>query len=175
VLVALAPAPGRAEDEIPPDRKAVILVRALAYDNNLKARAGSSVVVAVLSRGEAAAEGMYRAFKALESVRVQDLPLRVVKLQYAGKEALHAAIGAQGIDALYCTPGVESDLAAVRAVSRQDHVITLGAREEAVRGGLSMGVFLVGGKMTITVNLPASREEGAALSSELLRLAQVIR
>ncbi|MGZ3441616.1 MAG: YfiR family protein, partial [Polyangia bacterium] len=124
---------------------------------------------------ESTADSVVRAFKALECVKVQNLPLRVVKLAYSSKDALHSAVTSQGIDALYVCPGLESDQGGIRDESRRDHVLTIASREEQLTAGLSLGVFTFEGKTTITVNLPASKEEGAAFSSELLRLARVIR
>src|SRR6185295_7088358 len=105
----------------------------------------------------------------------QELPISVVKLAYAGKDALKSSIAAQGIDALYCCPSLDPDLGAIREVSHQQHVLTLASKEAFVQAGLSIGVFPSDGKPMIMINLAASRDEGASLSSELLRLAAVIR
>lgn len=179
VVACLWPRVSRA-DQVAPDKQAVILARALAYDDNLRGRAGDSLVIAIVFKptaggSESAADSMVRAFKALEGVKVQNLPLRVVKLAFGGKDALHGAVSGQGIDALYICPGLEGDQGAIRDESRRDHVLTIASREEQLTSGLSLGVFVYDGKTTITVNLPASKEEGAAFSSELLRLARVIR
>jgi hypothetical protein len=180
VLLCVAGVSRPAHADIPPERQALILTRALSYDNNLRSRAGDSVVVAVLYRAgngasEAMADGAVRAFKALENVKIQDLPFRAVKLAFTNKDGLKAAISAQGVDAVYACVGLEGDIGAIKEVSHKDHVLSIGSREEFVQGGLSLGVFLTEGKATITVNLQASRDEGAALSSELLRLAHVLR
>jgi hypothetical protein len=179
LVVCLLPRLAHA-DQVSPDKQAVILARALAYDDNLRGRAGDSLVVAVIYKpgqggSEGAADSMVRAFKALEGVKVQNLPLRVVKLAYGGKDALHGAVSSQGIDAVYVCPGLEPDQGGIRDESRRDHIITIAAREDQLNAGLSLGVFMFDGKTTITVNLPSSKEEGAAFSSELLRLARVIR
>jgi hypothetical protein len=172
------PRPARAD--IPPDRQALILTRALSYDNNLRSRAGDAVVVAVLYKAgsgasESMADQMLHAFKALEGAKVQDLPFRAVKLPFSGKEGLKAAISSQGIDVLYSCTGLEGDLGTLKEVSHHEHVLTIGSREEHLSSGLSLGVFLTDGRATITVNLAASHDEGAAFSSELLRLARVLR
>lgn len=171
---------GAVRAQIPPDKQAVILTRSLAYDTNLRSRAGSTLVIAVLYKpgvgdSESVAADVFRAFKALEGIKVQDLPISVVKLAYSGKEALKSAISAQGIDALYCCPSLEQELGTLREVSHQQHVLTLAAHEAFIRAGLSIGVFPNEGKATIMINLAASREEGASLSSDLLRLATVLR
>lgn len=171
---------GTARAQLPPDKQAVILTRAMAYDKDLRARAGSTLVIAIVYRpgaadSESTAADVLRAFKALEGVKVQDLPISVVKLAYTGKDALKSAITAQGIDALYCCPSLEPELGAVREVSHQQHVLTLASKEAFVQAGLSIGVFPKDGKPTILINLAASRDEGASFATELLRLATVLR
>jgi YfiR/HmsC-like len=177
LLLAGGSLPARAD--IPPERQAVILTRALSYDNNLKGRAGDTVVLAVVYKGgnaasESMADGVFHAFKPLEGVKIQDLPFKVVKVAFTGKDALRSAVSSQGIDALYTCVGLENELGSVRDLGRAQHVLTIGTRESDVTAGLSLGVFITDGKAMINVNLPASREEGAAFSSELLRLARVL-
>jgi hypothetical protein len=166
-------------DEVTPERQALILTRALAYDNNLKARAGEAVVIGVLHRADqsaskGAAEAIFHAWRSLDSVRVQDLPMKVVLVPY-NRNDLPGTIANHGIDVLYVCPGLESELATIKELSRRQHLLTIGAREELVQAGLSLGSFQTDGKSVIAVNLPASREEGAAFTSELLRLARVIK
>jgi hypothetical protein len=182
VAAAVTIAGGRARaDDVPPDRQALILTRTLAYDNNLKSRAGDALVVAVVFRrgnpaSESAAGPMLQGFRALEGVKVQDLPFHAIQLPYAGAASLKSAVEAQGIDVLYICPGLEADIAAIKELSHHAHILTIGAKEEFVKsGGLSLGVFVVDAKNTITVNLPATRDEGAAFAAELLRIGRVIR
>jgi NAD(P)-dependent dehydrogenase (short-subunit alcohol dehydrogenase family) len=181
-VVVMSCLSGTSHAQVPIEKQVLILTRSLAYDNNLRARvhAGDKLVVAVLWKAgnpgsESAADAPFRAFKAIAGVKVQSLPLSVVKVAYSSKDALKGAIAAQGIDVLYCGAGLEGDLSALREVSHQVHVLTLAAREEFVHSGLSMGVFSSDGKPTIMVNLAASKEEGASLSSDLLHLATVTR
>lgn len=171
---------GSAGAQVPPEKQAVILARAISYDKELRSRAGSSLVIAVLYKpgaadSESTAAEVLRAFKSMEGIKVQELPLSVVKLPYSGKDALKSAIAAQGIDALYCCPSLDAELSAIREISHQAHVLTLASRQAFIQAGLSIGVFSSDGKPMIMVNLAASREEGAVLATELLRLATVIR
>jgi hypothetical protein len=178
-LASIACGQARA-DEVPPDRQALILTRTLAYDNNLKSRAGDALVVAVVfRRGNPLSEGvagpMLQGFRALEGVKVQDLPFHALQLAYAGAAGLKSAVENQGIDVLYICPGLESEIGAIKEISHREHVLTIGAKEEFVKGGLSLGVFVVDAKNTITVNLAATKDEGAAFAAELLRIGRVIR
>ena len=166
--------------ELPSDRQVLILSRALAYDSNLKSRAGDDLVVGVLGKAghgpsEDAASTMARAFRSLISVKVQGLPVRTVQLAYTTAGALASALEARGVDVLYLVPGLEDELPAIAELTRRRHVVTMGSRQEQVARGLSLGVFAVEGKPTIVVNLAASKAEGASFGSDLLRLAKVIR
>ena len=107
---AAAPATAAPADEVPPARQVLILTRALAYDGNLKARAGADLLIAVLGKpGNAASDElagtMGKAFRALGNVKVQGLAVRAMQLAYKDAAGLAAAIEAQGIDALYVCPG----------------------------------------------------------------------
>jgi hypothetical protein len=170
----------RAEAPVAPDRQVLILTRALAYDGNLKTRAGEDLLIAVLGRnGNATSEdvamSMTKAFKSLGNVKVQGLPVRAMMWGFTSVNSLNTAVDVQGIDALYITPGMDADLPAIIELARKRQIITLGSREDYVKRGVSLGVFAVDAKPTIVVNLAAAKAEGAAFGSDLLRLAKVIR
>jgi hypothetical protein len=181
LLLSLAASAGLAiAQELPSERQVLILSRALAYDSNLKSRAGDDLVVGVLAKAghgpsEEAASAMARAFRSLISVKVQGLPVRTVQLAYTTAGALASALETRGVDVLYVVPGLDDELPAIAELARRRHVVTMGSRQEHVARGLSLGVFAVEGKPTIVVNLAASKAEGASFGSDLLRLAKVIR
>jgi len=178
-------APGRsgralAEDEVPPSRQVVIIMRALAYDGNLRSRAGEAINLGILyrkghPRSEQMAGTMAKAFGALASTQVSGLPIVVSRLPYAGVEALRKSIGAGGVDMVYVCEGLDAEVGAITDVTRRSKVLSVGSRQEQVEKGLSLGVFQVDSRTTILLNLPASRHEGVAFAADLLRLAAVIR
>jgi hypothetical protein len=170
----------RAEGHVPPSRQAVIVVRALGYDANLKTRVGDTVNIAVLhKRGHAGSELMAgimaKAFGALEVTKVEGLPILVSRMAYAGADALKKSLRGGGIDLLFVCEELEGDLAEITGVTRQVKVLTVGSTERLIAEGLSLGVFEVDAKCTILINLPASRLEGVSFTTDLLRLARVIR
>jgi hypothetical protein len=179
-LLCTGPARLRAGEAIPASRQVVIVMRALAYDANLKRRAGEAINIAILhKRGNGASESMAtvmaKAFGALEVTQVSGLPIVVSRIAYSGPETLKKAIAGSGIDAVYVCDGLDTDLAAIAEVCRQAHALTVAAKREFVEKGLSIGVFEIDAKCTILLNLPASRMEGVAFGPDLLRLARVIR
>jgi hypothetical protein len=178
-----AQGPGRAEaseDGVPPSRLVVIIMRALAYDGNLKVRAGDTINIGVLhKRGHSGSEKMARtmlkAFGALAATPVAGLPIAVSRLSYAGSDSLGKAVAASGIDILFICEGLVAEVAPIAEVTRRMKVLTVASQQEQVHKGLSLGVFQIDGRTTILLNLPSSRREGVAFAADLLRLAVVIR
>jgi hypothetical protein len=137
------------EEEVPPSRQAVIVLRAMAYDGNLKARARGAIDIGVVyKKGNARSE------------------------QTA---ALGKSIADAGIDMLYVCDGLGAERGAITEVTHRMKVLSVGKERQQVHQGLSLGVFQVDGRTTIVLNLQASRQEGVAFAADLLRLASVIR
>lgn len=167
-------------EEVPADRQVLILTRALAYDSNLKNRAGKEVTIAVLGKpghagSEASAAALTAAFRSLSNVKVQGLAMRTTQVRWEGTAALDSAVGAQGVDVIYVCPGFGGEVAEIIALSRRRQVLTLAASADYVDRGMALGVFPIEGRPTIVVHLAGSRAEGAAFGSDLLKLAKVIR
>lgn len=166
--------------ELSPGRQAIFLARVIAYDANLKQRAGAAVNIGVLARkgdkdSEKMADLLVKAWKPVETVTLLGLPVQVSRLWFTGREALDRAVRAGGIDTLYVCSGLEVNLAEVKAVAHARKVLTMASQEGYLKLGLSLGVFAIDGRNTILVNLEANREEGVAFGPELLRLATIVR
>jgi hypothetical protein len=168
------------EEEVPPSRQAVIVLRAMAYDGNLKARARGAIDIGVVykkgnARSEQTAATMTKAFGALSATQVAGLPIAVSRLAFVGAEALGKSIADAGIDMLYVCDGLGAERGAITEVTHRMKVLSVGKQRQQVHQGLSLGVFQVDGRTTIVLNLQASRQEGVAFAADLLRLASVIR
>lgn len=162
------------------DKRAPILARALSYEYTLKNRAGDALSIAVLykagsSSSDAAAEAWVKAFKSFEGVKVQGLPLGVVKIGWDSADRVKGLLSAQGIDILVVADGLDTDLGAVRDLARGLKILTVGEKMSYLEDGLTLGVVDAGGKLTIVINLSSAAQEGITFSSELLKLAKVIR
>lgn len=180
ILAGVLLAHGSLGGELPPGKQAIFLARVIAYDGNLKGRAGPVVNIGVLAKkgdkdSESMSEAIMKAFAPLESATLLGLPVKVVRIYFSGRESLERAVREDGIDTLYVCAGLDSNLAEIKSVSRQKKLLSVASQEGHLKLGLSLGVFDIGGKNTILVNLDASREEGVAFGPELLRLATVVR
>ena len=173
---------GRDSDagEMPPAKQAVFLARVIAYDGNLKVRAGAAINIGILvkkgdSGSETMSDGMVKAFAALGTVTVLGRPVKVSRLEFSGHDALDRLVKDEGIDTLYVCSGLESSLADIKSVARARKVMTVASSESQIRVGISLGVFVVDGRNIIYVNLEASREEGISFGPDFLRLATVLK
>jgi len=170
----------RADAGVPVSRQAVIVLRALAYDANLKARSGDAINIAILYRkghadSEKMAGSMAKAFGVLEATQVAGLPILVSRLPFTSVDALRKSLSGGGIDLMYVCGGLEGELGAIMETTRHMKVLSVGSSPELVQKGLSLGVFEMDDKCTILLNLPASRSEGASFAADLLRLAKILR
>jgi hypothetical protein len=180
VLLGLVIGRESREAELPPDRQAIFLARVIAYDENLKTRAGSAVNIGILAKnGDRESEGMQdavaKAFAQLESAPLRGLPVKISRIPFSDRDALDRAVQAAGIDTLYVCSGLDANLADIKGVARARKVLAIASKENQVKAGLSLGVFVVEGKNTILVNLEASRDQGVAFGLGLLQLATVVK
>jgi hypothetical protein len=166
--------------ELPAAKQAIFLARVIAYDANLKSRAGSTVNIAILAKkgdgeSEKMADAVMKAFAPLEAAIVLGLPVKISRASFTSRDALDRSIREAGIDTLYVCSGLDGNLGDIKAVARARKVLTMASQEGHLKQGLSLGVFSIDGKNTILVNLDASREEGVVFGFELLRLVTVVR
>lgn len=165
------------EIDVPMEVQLPILLKVLAYDRHLPARAPSGVVVAVVFQGGnrtslLAKESAMRVLEA--TATVGGVPLRAVAID------LDRTSFANGLDSLaathaYLTPLRATDVSVLAARAREARVTTMSGVPRHVELGAAIGVGLRGGRPRIFVNVRASRLEGADLSAELLKLAEIVR
>lgn len=163
--------------EIPPDKRALILMRVLAYDRNLAGRSGEVVRVAVLYRAgdarseQAAGELVGAAGSAQRSVAGK--PVQLVSVAFAA-DTLERDLARAGASAVYVSSGLSGVTSQISDVTQRRKALSLSSEEELVQSGLAIGLVRRGDRAVILVNLVAARAEGADLSADLLRLAEVV-
>lgn len=179
-LGGLAWSAGQALADVPAQRQALILARALAYDRNLKARSGGKVVIAVLylpgdGGSEKQRDEVVAAFKEAAKFKIQGLDVDVVALGFGDGAGLEQALGAGEVDALYLSSGLTASLKDIMDVARRKRVATMSGNDSYRQSGVSVLIVVKDNKPSLVVNLPASQAEGMDLSAELLELAEVIK
>jgi hypothetical protein len=160
-------------------RRATILARALSYELTLEERVGATVGVAVLYKkgdraSEANADEWIEAFRELKSVRIKDRPFTASKVAYSAADA-QTAIVRDGADVLLVADGLGADRAEIARIARARHVLTASNAVSDVAKELTLCVTEEADKVKVVINLNAAQMEGIRFSSNLLKLATLIR
>jgi hypothetical protein len=173
--------PARAS-ELSPKQMAVMLLRILAYDRNIKTRSnGKSAPLLILyQEGNQASESVQSdVANSLEdlanSVSVSGLRVQVSSLAYSSANDLDNKVAALKPVAIVVCTGLSDAIPAVVATARKRSVLTMTLTTTYLKAGLSIGLSRGDDRVNILVNLPAARAEGADLDAALLRLAEVYR
>ncbi len=166
------------EMDVPMDVQVQILLKVLAFDRKLAVRAPQALVVGVAYQGGNRSSLVARD-EAVRALRAQPAPagsgaLRVVAIDL-DDTSLAEAHAKQALTHLYVAPLRATDVGAIATWARGAGVTTMTGVARYVSDGLALGVGLRGGRPRILVNVEASRLEGADLSAELLKLAEIVR
>jgi hypothetical protein len=174
-----APAALAYESEVPMAKQAVLILKILKFDRSLETRAGGTATIAILylendRESEAVRVELQAALEAAARTVTFPLPVKVIRLPYSAAK-IDADLAAAKPTATYVAPGLAAQLGAITRATRKSGTLTFSAEASDVRAGLSVGLVVRDDRPALLINLPASKAEGADLSSDLLRLSQVIR
>lgn len=164
------------EMPIPVPTQVSFFTRMLAFDRNLD-RMGEGIVVGVLYQRRFRAS--LNAKNAVLAAGQEHPWIAGRSVRYVGIEMVDAAdlnweLDRHDIDVIYVAPLRAVLIDNIVAVSRARRVLSFTGVPEYVSRGLVMGVGILGERPLILVNLTAARASGAELSSELLKLAQIV-
>jgi hypothetical protein len=179
VLVALAAGSRTARaDGMPMQREALLLLKVLSYDENLRRSSGPLRVAVIHQAGSAeaerAAQAVVAAFQSLRKVTVQGRTVEAVLMPAADEAKLRKQLLAAKINTVYFGPGV-TDAAPALRVCRALSLNALTGNKSLVQRGVPVGVFVEGDRPQILVNLEAARVCGHRFSSALFKVAQLLR
>ncbi len=164
------------EMSVPVPTQVSFLTRILAFDRNLD-RMGEEIVVGVLyqPRFRASLNAKNAVLAAgHEHPWILDLPVRYVAAEMADSAQLHRELVRHGVDVVYVAPLRAVAVEDVVAVCRALRLLSFTGMPVYLRRGLVMAVGSRGKRPVMLVNLGAARAFGAELSSELLKLAQIV-
>ncbi len=157
-------------------RRCLVLTRAVAYDANLRARSnGQAIVMGVLRKRSKSNDAWFDTIKGMANLRMQGIPLRVQSIVLGTILEIEAAIVSGGVGVLLATPDIAvADLAALRPIVKRRRIMTIGTTKEQTQGGVTLAVVQDGVKLSLMLNPRVGKEQGAAFSDELLRIAVVV-
>jgi len=180
LLLSLAVAAAAAAQGLVPSQKALLLLRMLAYDRNLKARAGNELRIAVVFRpGVGASERERDALLlAIEEIRgravVAGLPVRATPLAYRDAADLRVRLAESGPVALYACVGLEEAARDLAGAARERSVLAVGGTREQAARGFAVALVDRGERAGLLVNARAAAGQGADLDPALLSVAERI-
>lgn len=99
----------------------------------------------------------------------------IIPLAIGESEALVLPPGLTGVDVVYVAPGNEERIGAIARWTREQNALSVTPYEEDVEKGLSVALTSRGAGGGITLNLPASIEEGREWNVNVLQIARIIR
>ena len=150
----------------------------LTFDYNLPARAEDELVIGLVYQ-QKFRESLIVKNKALKVAssleEMGKYDFRCVEIDISDSTDLEKIISREGIDILYVAPLRAVQMKTIFSASRATQTMTLTGVPDYVESGLAVGIDMKGGKLQISINLPASKAEGCHFSSRLLKLAKIIR
>lgn len=176
---AAAPPAMEVQDiEVPVDVQLAILLKVMTFDRKLAVRAPRAVAIGVAYQGGnrasvVAKDEALRVLRATEQL-ADGVALRAVAIDLDAT-TLAEADAKEGLTHLFVAPLRAFDVKEIVGWARRAGVTTMSSVSRHVRDGLALGVGLRGGRPRILVNVESSRLEGADLSAELLKLAEIVK
>jgi hypothetical protein len=177
VLVMLHPYGARAQEApVPVDLQIPLFLKTIAFDRQRDQRPHLELVMAVVYQGGFRASANTRAEVARavqEAVnRGRHIRLTMIDLD---RESLDESLALQHPTLVYFAPLRAVDISSLAAVAASTGATTVTGVAQYVLLGVAVGTKLQGDRPKLLINLDASRRCGADFTSELLKLAEVIR
>lgn len=163
---------------VPLALQAELLVKVAVYDRNLRERAAGTVrVLVVVKRDDAASlAAAGNVEHRLDAVDViGGMPHQHERVTFTNAKDLAARIRERRISCVYLMPGLSTDIDGIREALTGGDVLTVSAVPEDVARGVVLGFDQTSGKPKLLVNLTQAQKQYVNLTSDLLRIATVIR
>jgi hypothetical protein len=160
------------------NQRAAILARVLSYERTLQDRIGPSLEIGVLfkqgdSDSERGAREWHGSLGLLADVKIKNNVLRSHVIAYDPQ--IVELINDIGIDAIVVSAGLNSELTEISSMARAKRILTVGDVASYLERHLTLGIFYEAERYEIVVNLTAAAQERVVFSSNMLKLARVIR
>lgn len=170
VLTLVAPDTGAESPAlVPAPMQLAIFAKVWTLDRTFPRRPTVTVLVVYQRRNR-------ESFNAKQEILAAARGLRGVHIREADVESAPlAATMLSGVDVVYIAPLRSIALLDILCITRASRVRSVTAVREYVTQGVSVGVTLKQNKPSIYINLAAARAEGSDFSSQLLKLAEVVR
>jgi len=162
------------------DRRALVMLRVLAYDNHLRERIGDEVRIVIVcpagASGDAEGTRWTTAFANARKLKVDGRPVVVTVHRFDTAKRLGEALGDQRTAALFACDGLTAAIAITEltALTRAHKALSFSTREAEVVSGIAIGIVRGADHDELVVNLPAATAEGVKFDAGLLQLARSV-
>ena len=162
------------------DRRALVMLRALAYDNHLDHRIGDEVRIVIVypvgDDGAAQGRRWTQAFANVRKLKVGGRAVVVTAHKFETAKLLGRALRELRAAALVACDGLGGAIAVpeLSAVTRANSVLSFSTRESDVVNGLAVGIIPGTPRDEIVVNVEAAAAEGVKFDAGLLQLARKV-
>ena len=153
------------------------LLRAVAYDRSLKARAPEGLRLGIVFLADPAsredADRSFRAAEALRKAKAPHAPIFISKASFQSDLELGRWCESEQLSALYVASGFdEEQLSSLAAAAHGAGVITLSSSAKGVEHGLAIGIDTENSETKILIHMAAAQSAGADFDSRLLQIAR---
>jgi hypothetical protein len=157
-----------------------LFVKILKYDKNLMAKTDTALVIGILFQSGfrssyLAKEDFLKAMTESPDKLLDNRPIKYAVIDLDKETNLEESFSRFKVNILYLTPFRAFDLDPLLAIAQAHKLLTLTGVPEYVDKGVAVGLGLKGNKPEIIIHLPAAKAEGAEFSSNLLKLARIVR
>lgn len=163
------------------DRRALVMLRVLAYDRQLAQRGGEAVRVLVVypvgDDGAAERARWTSAFAKVHKVKVDGRAVAIVAHKFESAEKLDRVLESMHPAAILACDGLLKQISGgkLAAITRARKVMSFATREADVANGLAVGVVAGKSRDEIVVNVAAATAEGVKFDAGLLQLARSVK
>jgi hypothetical protein len=169
-------ASGAQEVTVPLAVQAALVAKIAPYDKNFAARAGGVVRIAIVLAPDNADSVRFAAQlrAALAQIdTIGGLPHEDDYVEFRGAAALAETCRARGLSIVYFGPGLEGDIASVRAGIDGLSILSVAATADYVPRGIVLGFALEGARTKLLLNIAQARRQQVALNPDVVRLMKV--
>ena len=167
-----------AQEEVRMDLQVNLFLKILKYDRNITQRGADGLKLGVLynpdnKKSVRAKQDFEKKFNSLDDKSVKDI--QVILIPIKGSAELSKSIKSYGINLLYIAPGFDSELSKILDTCSKNKILTMTGVSTYLDKGIAVGLGVKDGKPEIIINTTVSKSVGADFSSNILKLARVIK
>lgn len=167
-----------ADARLPADREALLLLKVLSYDYQLKRHRSSHLRVGIVYRrdrqgSKQTAQSMLTAFRKLHRMTLQGMPVDAFLLPYRGPNRLDQEVRGNRVTTLYTASGLSpAELSAVAEIGRAHKLGTVSGVSSHVSHGIAVAVDRQGNHPQIFISRSAATAQGIEFSAQIFKVAR---